>query len=262
MPVIRYATKNAARIASRSFLRGTTVFGVLATLLGLAPGAEYGAASSSVISLGLGYLSAEAQSAADDPPRSDYRRSTRSRRRRLPGVTGHAEVARASESFGEAAAYAASYLSAFVRALERSQMAEQLEEFKTIHLRLAEANEYATRASGALNLVSRRGLVVASAFEADEILRREARRQFEGTAGRQRLDTPFWEKLPPDVMTIIEESDTDPRSLRDDWQQVWRTSDPVGSCADVLRSATAEASSFADALNAWGPEDEVPERLA
>jgi hypothetical protein len=261
VPVIRYATKSAAGIASRSFLRGTTAFGVLATLLGLAPGAEYGAASSSLISISLGYLSAEAQSAANDPPRADYWRGTRSKRRRLPSVSGSSDVARASESFGESAAYAASYLSAFVRALERSQMAEAHKEFETMRQRLREANEYAARSSSSLNVVSRQAEIAADAFEADTLLRREARRLFEGSAGRQLLDTPYWEKLPPDVIALFEENDIDPRSLRNDWQDFWEARDPVGSCANVLREASTQASLLGESLSEWGPEEPQDERL-
>jgi len=141
-------------------------------------------------------------------------------------------------------------------------MAEQREEFETMRMRLREAHGYATRASGALNLVSQRGVVVADAFEADGFLRREARRLFEGTAGRQRLDTPYWEKLPPEVVAIFEESDIDPRSLRSEWQEMWRPRDPVGSCAGVLRSASRDASSLATSLSEWGPEESTPEERA
>jgi hypothetical protein len=255
MPIIRYATKNAARAASRSFLLGTTAFGVLGTVLGLVAGADYGAASGSLISISLGYLGQEAHAAADDPPRPDYSTSTRSKRRHLPSAAGDSAVARQSDVFGQASAYAAAYLSAFVRALERSQMAELHEEFETMRMRLREADEYAARAANALNLVSQRGLVVADAFAADDFLRREARKQFEGSAGRQRLDTPYWEKLPPDLMAIFEESDIDPRSLRADWQEAWQPSDPVASCARVLRSVSKEATGLADSLREWKSED-------
>lgn len=260
MPVIRYATKNAARAAAKTFLLGTTAFGVLGSVLGVVPGAEYGAASSGVIAGGIGYLGREAQAASNDPPRGDYTTPTRSRRRTLPSTLGDTPVERSSSAFGESSAFAAAYLSAFVRALERAQMAELREQIETSRRRLDEADLYAARAAEALGDVSRRALVVADAFEADRLLRRVARERFEGTEGQRLLDTPYWEKLSHDLIAIFEESDTDPRALLDEWQDVWRPSDPVRSCATTLRLASGEAISLATSLREWGPTEESPDR--
>jgi hypothetical protein len=108
-------------------------------------------------------------------------------------------------------------------------MAELRQEIETMRIRLTEAHRYATKASQALLEVARTSLLVSDSFDSDEFLRSEARRRFEGNAGRDLMDTPYWKKLPSGIVSMFEETDQDPRSFQSEWNEIWHPSDPVGS---------------------------------
>jgi hypothetical protein len=134
-------------------------------------------------------------------------------------------------------------------------MAELSRERNLMRLREGEAHSYALRASDALGGVARRASAAADSFHADDELRRAAREQFRGEAGRDLLETPYWEKLPSELRALFRESDIDPRSFLGDWQATWRTDDPVASCVRLLRTSSEAAGALAVSLLEWGPEE-------
>jgi hypothetical protein len=259
MAFIHYMTKRAARRAQRTWLLGAAQFGVLTEILAAVPQAVVGTASSGVIATAMGYLAVEAGHAAEDPPRSDFLTSTRARRRRLPtDKLGDSPLERQTAQFADAAGYGAAYLAAFVRAVERSQMAEEVNAYDAIKQRVSEADAYARRAAVSLRQTSQRDLPLARALEADVPLRQNARGQFRGRAGKQLIDTPFWEKLSPRILGLFREANVNPQSLRSDWDNRF-PDDPIGSCVRTLRLAAESSDMLADDLGEWGPTSEKPE---
>lgn len=241
------------------WLLGAAKFAVLGRILGSVPEAEYGSMSSDVIALGMGYLAVEAAGAAEDPPRADFTTSTRAKRRRLPTYRlGESALEREAEIFAETARYAAAYLAAFVRAVERSQMADQVRAEQAVALRIGEADVYARRAATSIRHISEHELPLAYALESDTTVRQAARDQFRGPKGRQLLATPFWEKLDLRILTLFREARVNPEELATDWNRHW-PDDPVGSCAIALRAATTSSVVLARELEEWGPTSERSE---
>jgi hypothetical protein len=262
MAFIHYPTKRAARRAQRTWLLGAAQFGVLTEILGAVPHAVVGRASSGIIATAMGYLAVEAGHAAEDPPRSDFRTSTRARRRRLPtDKLGDTALERQTAQFGDAAGYGAAYLAAFVRAVERSQRAEEVNAYDAIAQRISEADAYARRAADSLRQTSEGDLPLAQALQADVRLRQIARQQFRGRAGQELIDTPFWEKLSPRILELFREAHVDPQSLRSDWDNRF-PDDPIASCVRTLRLAAESSDMLADGLVAWGPTLEKPQTPA
>ncbi|CAN5717111.1 hypothetical protein BH18ACT13_BH18ACT13_08150 [soil metagenome] len=259
MPFVRYTTKRAARRAQRTWLLGVAKFEIVARLLGGVPQGELASGACDVIAIAMGYLAVEAASAAEDPPRPDFTTSTRAKRRRLPiDRLGDSELERLSAQFAEASSYGAAYLAAFVRAVERSQMAEEVEATQAVELRVVEADAFAKRAAVAIWRASEQGLALANAFEADRDLRHAARTRFRGPEGDQLLATPYWEKLSSKAAQLFREAGVEPIALRADWDEVW-AEDPVHSSVVTLRDAVASSSQLAQEIGNWGPESEKPE---
>lgn len=259
MPFVRYPTKRAARRAQRIWLLGVAKFEIVARILGAVPQGELGSVASDVIAIGMGYFAVEAAAAAEDPPRPDFTTSTRAKRRSLPiDRLGESGLEQRSALFADASSYGASYLAAFVRAVERSQMAEEVKAAEALGLRLAEAETYAQRATAAIWKASEQGLGLAQALEADRDLRQTARAQFRGPEGDRLLATPYWEKLGPKAVQIFREARVDPMALSSDWDPMW-PEDPVQSSVVTLRRAVESSNLLATALQNWGPEAEKPE---
>ena len=259
MAFIRYDTKRAARRAQRTFFLGAAQFGVLTEILGAVPHAVAARASSGAIATALGYLGTEAGHAAEDPPRLDFRTSTRSKRRRLPlERLGDSPLERSTAVFANEANFGAAYLSAFVRAVERSQMAEELNVRDVITARLAEADLYAHRAAGSLRRTSERDVSLIRALETEGRVRRDAREQFRGPRGQELVDTPFWQKLPPEVLQLFHEAGFEPQLLAAEWDDGF-VDDPVGSAVTTLRQVSETSPALAVALEDWGPAAEKPE---
>lgn len=259
MPFVQYATKRAARRAQRTWLLGVAKFEIVARLLGGVPQGEFASGACDVIAIGMAYLAVEAAGAAEDPPRLDFTTSTRARRRRLPiDRLGDSELEQRSADFAVASSYAAAYLAAFVRAIERSQMAEEVEATNALDLRVAEADTFAQRATAAMWRASEQGLALANAFEADPDLRQAARARFRGPEGDQLVATPYWEKLSSKATQLFREAGVDPMTLREDWDPAW-PEDPVHSSVVTLREAVASSSELAEELKDWGPAPEKPE---
>jgi hypothetical protein len=259
VPFIYYATKRAARRAQRVFFLGAAQFGVLTEILGAVPHAVVGSASSGAIATAMGYLATEAGHAAEDPPRPDFRTSTRAKRRKLPiDKLGDSPLEQQTALFADAAGFSAAYLAAFVRAVERSQMAEELNARDAITQRLAEADIYAHRAAASLHQTSERNLPLARALEGDGQLRRAALDQFRGSTGQALIETPFWEKLPPEILQLFREARVDPQSLAPDWDNEF-PEDPIGSSVSTLRLAAESSGTLAVRLVDWGPTPEKPE---
>lgn len=259
MPFVRYGTKRAARRAQRTWLLGVAKFEIVARLLGGMPQGEVASGACDVIAIAMGYLAVEAAGAAEDPPRLDYTTSTRAKRRSLRvDRLGDSELEQRSAHFADASSYAAAYLAAFVRALERSQMAEEVEATHALDLRVAEADTFAERATAAIWRASEHGLALANSLEGDRDLRDAARTRFRGSEGDELLATPYWEKLSAKGTQLFHEAGVDPMTLRADWDQAW-AEDPVHSSVVTLRDAVASSSELAEELEDWGPEPEKPE---
>jgi len=259
MAFIHYATKRAARRAQRVFFLGAAQFGVLTEILGAVPHAVVGRASSGALATAMGYLATEAAHAAEDPPRPDFRTPTRSKRRRLPiDYLGDSPFGQEAAAFAGEAVQGAAYLSAFVRAVERSQTAEELNVREVVADRLTEADVYAHRAAGSLRRTSERDIPLVQALEADDSLRRDARSAFLGYEGRLLIDTPFWEKLPPDILQLFREARFEPQLLVPDWDNGF-PDDPIGSSAKTLRRAAEISIALAVGLEDWGPTEERQE---
>jgi hypothetical protein len=204
VPFVRYTTKHAARRAQRIWLLGAAQFAVLARILSAVPAATFGAVSSDVIAIAMGYLGIEAGNAAEDPPRSDYRRSTRARRRKLPLASlGDTAVERQTAALADSAGSGAAYLAAFVRAIERSQTAEEVGALDAVERRIAEADRYARRAATSLRSASEREHPLADVLLANDLLRESAREQFRGHEGRDPRETPYWDKFDPKIWQIF-----------------------------------------------------------
>jgi len=106
-------------------LLGVAKFEIVARLLAGMPQGELASGACDVIAIAMGYLAVEAAGAAEDPPRLDFTTWTRAKRRSLRvDRLGDSELEQRSAHFADASSYAAAYLAAFVRAIERSQMAE------------------------------------------------------------------------------------------------------------------------------------------
>ncbi|HYZ78146.1 MAG TPA: hypothetical protein VE596_12315 [Gaiellaceae bacterium] len=259
MAFIHYATKRAARRAQRVFLLGAAQFGVLAEILSAVPHAVAGCASSGAIATALGYLGVEAGHAAEDPPRRDFRTPTRSKRRRLAIETlGESPLERQTARFADEAVHSAAYLAAFVRAVERSQTAEELSVRDVVADRVAEAHAYAHRASASLLRTAEWDLPLARTLEADSRLRRDAREQFLGPRGRTLIDTPYWEKLPPKIIQLFHEAGLEPQFLAPEWDNTF-PEDPIGSAARTLGRIGEASPALASGLEDWGPAAEKPE---
>jgi hypothetical protein len=259
MAFIQYSTKRAARRAQRVFFLGAAQFGVLTEILGAAPHAAIGRASTGAIATAMGYLGTEAGHAAEDPPRPDFRTATRSKRRKLPiEKLGSSPLERQTAAFAAEAGFGAAYLAAFVRAFERSQTAEELNAQDVIADRLAEADLYAHRAAESLRRTSESDLLLARVLEADGRLRRDARDQFLGPRGRALIDTPFWEKLPPVILELFREARLQPQFLTSDWDNEF-SNDPIGSAVRTLRQVAEMSGALAVGLEGWGPTAEKPE---
>jgi hypothetical protein len=206
----------------------------------------------------MGYLGTEAGHAAEDPPRPDFRTSTRARRRKLPlDKLGDSPLERQTALFAEAAGFSAAYLAAFVRAVERSQMAEELRARDAITQRLLEADVYAHRAAASLEQTSEQNLALAQALEDDDQLREAARDRFRGPTGRALIETPFWEKVPPEILRLFREARLDPKSLAPYWDNEF-PEDPISSSVDTLRLAADSSGTLAVGLEHWGPAPEKP----
>jgi hypothetical protein len=259
MAFIHYATKRGARRAERVFFLGAAQFGVLAEILSAVPQAVVGCASSGAIATALGYLAVEAGHAAEDPPREDFRITTRSKRRKLPiEKLGESPLERQTAGFTDEAVLGAAYLAAFVRAVERSQMAEQLDVRDAVADRVAEANVYADRASASLRRTAEQDMLLARTLEADNRLRHDAREQFLGPTGQRLIDTPFWEKLPPKISQLFQEARLEPQLLAPEWDNEF-PEDPIGSAARTLRRIEETSRVLAGGLEEWGPASEKPE---
>jgi len=259
MAFVHYATKRAARRAQRVFFLGAAQFGVLTEILGAVPHAVVARASSGAIATAMGYLAIEAGNAAEDPPRPDFRTSTRSKRRKLPiEKLGDSPLEREAAGFAGEAVHGAAYLAAFVRAVERSQTAEEVNARDVIADRLAEADLYAHRAAISLRRTSERDLPLARTLEADDRLRRDASGQFLGPRGRVLIDTPFWEKLPAGIFQLFHEAHFEPESLASDWDDGF-PDDPIGSAVKTLRQVADTSVALAVGLEDWGPTPEKPE---
>ena len=206
----------------------------------------------------MGYLGVEAGNAAEDPPRSDYSRATRARRRTLPvGELGDTAVERSTAEFAESAGYGAAYLAAFVRAVERSQMADDVGAREDVERRVLEADLYAHRAEHALRRTSESGYPLAQALLADDFLRETARGEFHGQQGRDPIETPYWEKLTGKVSDLFAEARLDPRLLASYWNDEF-SNDPVGVSATTVREAEETSETLATALRDWGPTSQKP----
>lgn len=238
------------------FFLGAAQFGVLAEILGAVPHAIVGRASSGGIATALGYLGTEARNAAADPPRSDFRTATRSRRRGFPAEgLGESPLDRDVTAFVDEAVDAAAYLSAFVRAIERSQMAEELSAKDIARERIAEADAYAKRSAAALRREAERAVELGRAVEAEDRLRHAAQEAFTGASGRVLIETPFWEKLPPRVLQLFREAHVDPEGLASAWDNAFVV-DPVGAAAKTLRAAAEASRALSAGLEDWGPASE------
>lgn len=218
-----------------------------------------GCASSGAIATALGYLGVEAGHAAEDPPRRDFRTPTRSKRRKLPiEALGESPLERHTAAFADEAVHSAAYLAAFVRAVERSQTAEELNVRDVVAGRVAKAHSYAHRASSSLRRTADRHLPLARALEADSQLHRDAREQFSGPGGRTLIDTPFWHKLPPKIIQLFHEASLEPQHLAPEWDNEF-PEDPIGSAARTLGRIGETSPALAIGLEDWGPAAEKPE---
>ena len=259
MPFIRYPTKRAAKRAQRAWFLGVAKFEILARILETVPRAGFGAVASDVIAISMGYLAIEAGSAADDPPRSDFMKGTRARRRGVPvDKLGESHLERQAASFADDSTYGAAYLAAFVRAVERSQMAEEVRALEALAARLAEADIYADRASASVRQASEQGHLLATTLAADTALRETTRDGLSGPMGERLLATPLWEQVGPSAARLFREGGVDPSALASDWDPAW-ADDPLGSCAATLLDAVGTSGSLSDALQSWGPEQDRPE---
>jgi hypothetical protein len=258
VPFIHYSTKQNARRAQRTWFLGAAQFAVLGRILSAAPQAGFGATISDVIATAMGYLGVEAGNAAEDPPRSDYFRATRARRRNLP-VSGLGDTAleKTAAEFADSAGYSAAYLAAFVRAVERSQMADEVGAREAVEQRIAEADSYAHRAERALRRTSEREYPLVQALLANDFLREAARGEFRGQEGRDLIETPYWEKLSRKVRDLFAEARLDPRLLASYWNDEF-PEDPVGVSATTLLEAGETSQTLAAGLRDWGPSPQKP----
>jgi hypothetical protein len=141
MPFLVYSTKQAARRAARNWGLAGAKLQVLTAVFGNAPGMGASAAISEVLGDVSLYLALEANNAASDPPRRDYYRDTRAGHRPIRKLKD--DLPAPASRFVTNAEDGRSFLAAFVRALERSQGAEQVNEREFAQRHVTEARRFA-----------------------------------------------------------------------------------------------------------------------
>jgi hypothetical protein len=175
----------------------------------------------------------------------------------LPGKDDVEDGVLITMAFGEATGYGAAYLAAFVRALERSQMAEEVGDPQALQARLSEAETYAARASTSTLRAADEGHGLRRMLEGEGRLRQAAQAAFRGPEGDRLMTTPYWEKLDQKTVELFREAGVDPREFADEWDDSW-PDDPVRSCIATFTEALATGTVFANSLRDWGPEPEKP----
>jgi hypothetical protein len=259
VPFIRYETKAAAGRAEETFLAGSACFGILAGALSLIPGGQAGAGISGVISSALALLGGDAHRAVADPPRPDFETRTGWRRRQLPtDVLTDSEVELATARFAESARYSGAFLSAFVRAVERSQRAQQLGDRLSVERKVDEATLYARRASETLRSLAELHQPLISQLSDDRSLNRLAQESVRQSTPEEMKGGAFYQvahDLGGEQGGRLDE-DADSFSIDPEFQD-----DPLEACIRVLRRAATASEELARSLAWWGPTDEEPRLL-
>ena len=261
MPFIRYATKAAARRAQGRFVGGAALFQIIGIVFGAVGGMGFGPAECEAVSIGLGYLGSEANSAANDPPRRDYRTSTGWRRRTMPRY----DLETRGGAFADAASEGAALLSAMVRAVERSQQADLVNETSVAAARVEEADHYAARCSVVLGRAHAYGDDLASSME---------RKSPKGRSGVDRRPDRFGRSLGPayplpsegiarellrasPLHHVLVEVDADEDELAMDAVRLIRRYPETAGAVVLRRFVLPSMSDLAQSLLEWGPTAEL-----
>ncbi len=161
MALIDYGSKERARAVAKTAARGALTFETLASALFIA-GGGLGAIESTLMAKAIAWLSLDAYDFFDDPPRADFERSTRSRRRSFQtDAFGDTIPARIAAAFSDSLVTATADLRATVRAVERGAGARRAGASETAELRVDEARWHSLEASAHLVDAANRGDAVA-----------------------------------------------------------------------------------------------------